>query len=98
MVAVSSINAALRRLRGDTPLEWLQYGNSRDTAATHITGKTRDRTRVGAQLSHAEQSTVATVHYIDRNGYIQDAVDNADVMESLKPAKVGAKLESGRVA
>lgn len=61
-------------------------------------GKTRDRTRGGAQLGHAEQSTVATVHYIDCNGHIQDAVDNADVMESLKPAKVGAKLESGRVA
>lgn len=64
------------------------YGNFRDAAATHATGKTADPLRASAHLGHAEAQTIATVHYIDQDGYIRPAVDKAEAMESLKPSKL----------
>lgn len=98
MATMGAVARALDRLRSDSSLEWLQFGNFRDTAATHVRGRTGDASRASAQLGHAEGSSVATRHYIDRNGYIQSAVDNSNVMEELKPTKVGAKLESATTA
>ncbi|MTE15650.1 hypothetical protein [Nocardia aurantiaca] len=73
------------------PLEWVQFGNFRDTAATYVTGKTNEPLRASAQLGHAEASTIATVHYIDLEGYVRPAVDNTVAMESLRPRKVEEK-------
>ncbi|MFE3759915.1 hypothetical protein ACFXO9_36900 [Nocardia tengchongensis] len=89
-----SPGAADRLLQGvvrGTSLEWVQFGNLRDTAATHVTGNTNDPLRASAQLGHAEAPSIATVHYIDPEGYIRPAVDNVVAMESLRPSKVEQK-------
>ncbi|GAB0103141.1 hypothetical protein JMUB6875_21130 [Nocardia sp. JMUB6875] len=70
-----------------TALEWVQCGNFRDTAARHVRGKTNDPLRASAQLGRKEASTIATVHYIDSEGYTCPAVDNVVAMESLRPSK-----------
>lgn len=98
MVAPGTAESALSAVRADTSLEWVTLGNFRDTVATHITGKTADPARASAQLGHSEGSSVAKRHYIDPDGYIRQAVDNADVLEDLAPAKVGTKLEFSLVS
>lgn len=87
LVSPAAADQLLQKVVRGTSLEWVQYGNLRDTAATHIVGKTNEHLRASAQLGHAEGATVATVHYIDREGYIRPAVDNVVAMESLRPSK-----------
>ncbi|MEU7633417.1 hypothetical protein AB0C34_26145 [Nocardia sp. NPDC049220] len=82
----------LSRVRESTPLAWVSWGNLRDTVATEVTGKTGDPKRASAQLGHSEGSSMATRHYIDRNGYVRKAVDNADALEDLYPAKTDGKV------
>ncbi|WP_280409123.1 hypothetical protein [Nocardia brasiliensis] len=76
----------LERIREGTPLEWVNWGNLRDTVATEVKGKTGNSKRSSAQLGHSEGSSMATRHYIDPTGYLHAAVDNADVLEALFPA------------
>ncbi|MET7772388.1 hypothetical protein [Nocardia sp. NPDC005366] len=82
----------LSRVRKDTGLAWVNWGNLRDTVATEVTGKTGDSKRASAQLGHSEGSSMATRHYIDRNGYVRKAVDNADVLEILFPGQTDGKV------
>lgn len=89
----ATAEANLLKSKADSPLTWVTWGNLRDTVATHVTGKTGDTKRASAQLGHSEGASVAVRHYIDRNGYIQSVVDNADVLEDLNPVKTGSKLE-----
>ncbi|MGY1946531.1 tyrosine-type recombinase/integrase [Nocardia asiatica] len=93
VVRLSTAGDALRNVRRGTALDWFQFGNLRDTVATHVTGMTGDGTRASAQLGHSEGASVAMRHYIDEAGYTHPAVDNADVLESLAPTNLGAKLE-----
>ncbi|MFE7745345.1 tyrosine-type recombinase/integrase [Nocardia sp. NPDC057455] len=93
VVRLSTADTALLEARKGTSVHWVQFGNLRDTVATHVTGKTGDPTRASAQLGHSEGASVATRHYIDEAGYTHPAVDNADVLESLAPTNLGAKLE-----
>lgn len=95
MVASRTAENALRNARAGTSLEWLKFGNFRDTVATQVKGKTGDPARASAQLGHSAGSTVTTRHYIDPDGFMQEVVDNAEVLESLCPSKVGTMLESG---
>ncbi|MGW4242628.1 tyrosine-type recombinase/integrase [Nocardia sp. NPDC004722] len=91
LVSPGAADQLLQKVVRGTSLEWVQFGNLRDTAATHVTGKTNEPLRASAQLGHAEASTIATVHYIDPEGYIQPAVDNVEALESLRPRKVEEK-------
>lgn len=77
----------LSRIRKNTSLDWVCWGNLRDTVATEVTGKTGNSKRASAQLGHSEGSSMATRHYVDRNGYVRKAVDNADALEDLYPAE-----------
>lgn len=97
MIAPCTAQQVLVRVRTDTAYEWVTFGNFRDTVATHIAGKTGDPRLASAQLGHADGAGIATRHYIDPDGYVHMVVDNADVLEDLKPAKVGPELESGLV-
>lgn len=83
------IDHALERIVADTELEWMTWGNLRDTAATEVRGRTGDSKRASAQLGHSEGSTVATRHYIDPRGFKWDAVDNSEELESLYPENDG---------
>ncbi|MVU80622.1 tyrosine-type recombinase/integrase [Nocardia sp. ET3-3] len=87
LVSTAAADQLLQKVVRGTALEWVQYGNLRDTAATHVAGKTNDPLRASAQLGHKEASTIATVHYIDPEGYTRPAVDNVVAMESLRPSK-----------
>ncbi|WP_460723437.1 tyrosine-type recombinase/integrase [Nocardia heshunensis] len=87
LVSTAAADQLLQKVVRGTALEWVQYGNLRDTAATHVTGKTNDPLRASAQLGHREASTIATVHYIDPEGYTRPAVDNVVAMEPLRPSK-----------
>ncbi|WP_433680674.1 site-specific integrase [Nocardia sp. CA-119907] len=80
---------ALECLRVGTGLDWMTWGNLRDTVATEVKGKTGDSKRASAQLGHSEGSSMATRHYIDRQGYKRAAVDNAEALESLYPENDG---------
>ncbi|MGW4330351.1 tyrosine-type recombinase/integrase [Nocardia sp. NPDC004573] len=82
----------LDRIRKNTALKWLSWGNLRDTVATEVTGKTGNSKRASAQLGHSEGSSMATRHYIDRSGYVRKAVDNADALEGLYPAESDGKV------
>ncbi|AXK88650.1 tyrosine-type recombinase/integrase [Nocardia farcinica] len=95
VVRLSTADSALLRARRGSELEWLQFGNLRDTAATHVAGVTGDPRNASAQLGHAEGVTVAMRHYVDDQGYTHPAVDFSKELESLCPANLGAKLESG---
>ncbi|MEU7218019.1 site-specific integrase [Nocardia iowensis] len=88
IIAPTTADAALDRLRAGTALSWLQFGNLRDTVATEVMGRTGDSRRAGAQLGHAEGSSMVTRHYIDPNGYVHEAVDNAEVLEFLAPVEL----------
>ncbi|MFJ9370450.1 hypothetical protein ACIRRA_39345 [Nocardia sp. NPDC101769] len=87
-LSIAGAEGLLRRVVGGISMDWVQYGNFRDTAATHVRGKTGDASRASAQLGHAEASTVTIVHYIDKEGYIRPAVDNSAAMESSRPSKL----------
>ncbi|MEV4127178.1 tyrosine-type recombinase/integrase [Nocardia sp. NPDC049707] len=95
VVRLSTADTALQNARRGSSLEWLQFGNLRDTVATHVAGVTGDPKRASAQLGHSEGSSVALRHYVDEDGYTHPAVDNSDALESLCPVNLGAKLESG---
>ncbi|WP_405137441.1 tyrosine-type recombinase/integrase [Nocardia sp. NBC_01388] len=95
--SVSGLEGVLRQIVGGTAMDWVHFGNFRDTAATHVKGKTRSGARASAQLGHAEGSTVASTYYIDKEGYEHPAVDNAAAMESLKPSKLERDWNSGAV-
>lgn len=95
IVHLGTAGDVLRGARQGTDLEWVQFGNLRDTVATHVTGVTGDWKNASAQLGHSEGATVVGRHYIDEEGYQHAAVDNSAALESLCPAKLGAKLESG---
>lgn len=97
-VSPCSVEYVLDRTVAGTELDWMTFGNLRDTVATHVAGRTGDPRRASAQLGHVEGASVATRHYIDRNGYKHEAVDNTDVLEELEPLKTGAKLESRHLA
>jgi integrase len=90
-VRLSTADYALQQARKGTALEWLQFGNFRDTVATHVTGMTGDPKRASAQLGHSEGVSMATRHYIDEAGYTHPAVDNAEALESLCPSNLGTK-------
>jgi integrase len=94
-LSAATMSRALTSVRAGTDLEWVMYGNFRDTVATHVTGKTGDPKRASAQLGHSAGASMATKHYIDPEGYQHPAVDNIEALESLRPSIVGAKLESG---
>ncbi|MFI6865563.1 tyrosine-type recombinase/integrase [Nocardia sp. NPDC050406] len=98
MVEPMGADQNLACAKADSPLEWVTWGNLRDTVATHIAGRTGDKRRASAQLGHSEGASVTVKHYIDQGGYVRIVVDNAEVLEELKPAKVGAKLDSGAPA
>jgi hypothetical protein len=85
----------LKRLRAGTAVDWVQFGNLRDTVATEVAGRTGDDDRAGAQLGHAGASSVASRFYIDPNGYRRKAVDNADALEHLGPESDGKMTISG---
>jgi integrase len=87
-LSIAAAEGLLRRIVGGTSMDWVQLSNFRDTAATHVKGKTGDASRASAQLGHSEASTMAIVHYIDKDGYQHPAVDNSAAMESLKPSKL----------
>ncbi|WP_084489369.1 tyrosine-type recombinase/integrase [Nocardia niwae] len=95
VVRLSTADDALRNARVGTSLEWMQFGNLRDTVATHVKGVTGDSKRASAQLGHSEGASMAMRHYIDEDGYVHPAVDNSDALESLCPRNLGARLESG---
>ncbi|MFF4025416.1 MULTISPECIES: tyrosine-type recombinase/integrase [Nocardia] len=80
---------ALARLRRGTSLDWLCWGNLRDTAATEVMGRSADRRRASAQLGHSEGSTMATRHYVDRRGFKHPVVDNSEYLEYLNPQNDG---------
>ncbi|WP_280395511.1 site-specific integrase [Nocardia brasiliensis] len=83
----------LRYLRAGTSLEWVTFGNLRDTAATEVRGRTGDARRASAQLGHTEGSSMALRHYIDPNGYVRHVVDNAEALEWLNPQNSGKVTE-----
>ncbi|GAB0108490.1 hypothetical protein JMUB6875_75080 [Nocardia sp. JMUB6875] len=87
LVSTGAADQLLQKVVRGTALEWVQCGNFRDTAARHVRGKTNDPLRASAQLGHKAASTIATVHYIDSEGYTCPAVDNVVAMESLRPSK-----------
>lgn len=87
---------ALECLRVGTSLEWMTWGNLRDTVATEVKGKTGDSKRASAQLGHSEGSSMATRHYIDRQGYKRAAVDNTEALEGLYPENDGNLTVSAR--
>ncbi|MFE3098782.1 hypothetical protein [Nocardia tengchongensis] len=94
MVEPMGADQNLAKAKADSPVEWVTWGNLRDTVATHVAGKTGDKRRASAQLGHSDGASVASKHYIDQAGYIHVVVDHADELEDLVPVKVGAKLES----
>lgn len=91
MVEPDAANSNLLRAKENTPLDWVTWGNLRDTVATHVAGRTGDPRRASAQLGHSQGATMVVGHYIDPNGYVHPVVDNSEVLEELNPAKVGAK-------
>ncbi|MEU6559433.1 tyrosine-type recombinase/integrase [Nocardia nova] len=97
MVTLGMIDYELGQMRKVIGLSWLCCGHFRDTAATHITGVTGDPSRASAQLGHAEGSSVALKHYVDKSGYAKRAVDNAEAMESLKPSKLEQNWNPGPI-
>lgn len=80
---------ALDCVTAGSELEWMTWGNLRDTVATEVTGKTGDHRRASAQLGHTEGSTMAIRHYIDPQGYKREAVDNTEVLDGLFPENDG---------
>ncbi|MBF6179894.1 tyrosine-type recombinase/integrase [Nocardia otitidiscaviarum] len=80
---------ALQCIRAGSNLEWLTWGNLRDTVATEVRGRTGDHKRASAQLGHSEGSTMATRHYIDPQGYKREAVDNTEALDGLRPENDG---------
>lgn len=96
MVAPDTARSTLDRAKAGTSVEWMTWGNLRDTVATHVAGRTGDPRRASAQLGHSEGARMATGHYIDPQGYVRAVVDNSEFLEELNPMKTGAKLESGR--
>lgn len=95
MVEPMGADLNLARAKADSAVDWITWGNLRDTVATHVAGRTGDSRRASAQLGHADGASVASTHYIDQAGYVRVVVDNSEVLEELKPTKVGVKLESG---
>ncbi|MRH90075.1 tyrosine-type recombinase/integrase, partial [Nocardia sp. SYP-A9097] len=95
MVEPMGADQNLMRARVGSAVDWVTWGNLRDTVATHVVGRTGDRQRASAQLGHSEGASVAASHYIDQAGYVHVVVDNSEVLEELAPSKVGAKLEFG---
>ncbi|MFE3798537.1 hypothetical protein KHQ06_26075 [Nocardia tengchongensis] len=94
MVEPMGADQNLAKAKADSPVEWVAWGNLRDTVATHVAGKTGDKRRASAQLGHSDGAGVASKHYIDQAGYIRVVVDHSDELEDLAPVNVGAKLES----
>lgn len=92
-IQAAAANANLEKATADSSLDWVTFGNLRDTVATHVAGKTGDPQRASAQLGHAQGASVAVRHYIDPHGYVQAVVDNSEALEDLYPVKTGTKLE-----
>ncbi|NKY89912.1 site-specific integrase [Nocardia veterana] len=95
-ISTDVVGYALECLRAGTDLEWMTWGNLRDTVATEVTGKTGDSKCASAQLGHSEGSSMATRHYIDRQGYKRAAVDYAEALEGLYPENDGNLTVSTR--
>lgn len=93
MVRPTTGDAGLARARVNSTVEWVTWGNFRDTVATHIAGRTGDARRASAQLGHTEGAVMATTTYIDPNAHVHAVVDNSEVLEELSPLNAGAKLE-----
>ena len=91
IVTNDASNRALDRATAETDVEWVRWGNLRDTVATHVAGRSGDPRRASAQLGHAQGASVVTGHYIDRRGYIHPVVDNTEWLEELDPLNRGAK-------
>ncbi|WP_280465304.1 tyrosine-type recombinase/integrase [Nocardia brasiliensis] len=90
-VRLSTAGDALMDAREGTSVEWVKFGNLRDTVATHVAGVTGDPASASAQLGHSKGVTVAMRHYIDENGYTRPAVDHSEALELLRPSKLGTK-------
>ncbi|WP_157978688.1 MULTISPECIES: tyrosine-type recombinase/integrase [Nocardia] len=91
LLSPRTAETTLKRAREGSALEWVKFGNMRDTVATHVTGVSGDPKCASAQLGHSEGASLAMRHYIDSAGYRHPAVDNADALELLAPSKVTPK-------